>query len=375
MEQECPLAHSSRVALIAISTLVITACVPATPPEASAPAQVSPVADAPYSAIGTEPFWSLEITDNRITFQPMEGAATVANGFTSRPSLNGWRYTSDSVSVDVTDSPCNDGMSDNVYKDTVTVLVGTTEFRGCGGGALSTGASLANSQWQIVSVNGQDIYNPMGRGPLLVSFGKGEFSAATECNGVRGSYVAGDTWLYAPMVMSTLMACDGRLMAQERAIGAALSGHSVIRSNGEGTLFFGQDDGQIGLMRVGDCPDCNEMAGQAQLPDKPFDGEWDIRFIDSTAVTTERPYRMNFVDGQMSGFAGCNRFFGAFSMNDEALSLGPIGATKMACMGSGGQDEQRAFDILDGPLRYSFVDRYTILIGNAAGGLMLQRVH
>lgn len=356
-----------------ILALCTAGCVPVAGP--SAPGSVSTEPSAPpYSAVGTEPFWSLSIDQKSITFTPMDGAQIRNDAFTARPSFNGWRYTSDTISVDVTFTPCNDGMSDIVYKDTVTVLVGTTEFRGCGGGTVAPGAALDNTQWQIVSINGQDIYNPMGRGPLLVSFGKSALSAGTGCNGISGAYLSGEGWLYAPMLMSTEMACDPRLMAQEAAIGATLSGHQSLRTNGEGTIFLGQDGGQIALVRAGDCLSCGEMAADAQLSDKPFDGEWDIRYIDSAAVMSERPYRINFVDGQMSGFAGCNRFFGPFTMDEATLSFGPIGATKMACMGSGGKDEQRVFDILGGPLHYSFMGRDAVLVGNKTGGLMLQRV-
>jgi len=36
-------------------------------------------------------------------------------------------------------------------------------------------------------------------------------------------------------------------------------------------------------------------------------------------------------DGQVSGHAGCNRFFGSYDLNDEKMEIGPLGATRMAC--------------------------------------------
>jgi heat shock protein HslJ len=35
--------------------------------------------------------------------------------------------------------------------------------------------------------------------------------------------------------------------------------------------------------------------------------------------------------GQISGSAGCNRFFGNYELLDEKLAVGPLGATRMAC--------------------------------------------
>lgn len=36
-------------------------------------------------------------------------------------------------------------------------------------------------------------------------------------------------------------------------------------------------------------------------------------------------------DGKISGFAGCNRFFGTFVATDSTLDVGPLGTTRMAC--------------------------------------------
>ncbi len=371
--------NSAKIALFASACVASAACVPATssqspetPPAAATPSQ--PSVGAPYKAVGTEPFWALQITGSQMTFQPVEGAATVATIASARPSFNGWRYSSDTVSVDVTFTQCNDGMSDIVYKDTVTVLVGTTEYRGCGGGAVTPGASLANSAWQIVSVNGQDVYNPMGRGPLLVRFGADRVSAATGCNGIGGNYVSGEGWLYAPTLISTMMACEPRLMAQEQAIGAALSGHQTIRVGAEGAMILGGEGSEIALIRAGDCPECAEMVGSPAMQGLTLTGDWDIHQIGDASVTLDRPYRLNFADGQMTGFAGCNRIFGGYAMENGTLTFGSIGATRMACAGQGGADERRVLNIIRDPLTYRFISADSVIVANAEGGFILSRV-
>lgn len=35
--------------------------------------------------------------------------------------------------------------------------------------------------------------------------------------------------------------------------------------------------------------------------------------------------------GDLTGFAGCNRFFGSYELTDNTLNIGPLGATRMAC--------------------------------------------
>jgi heat shock protein HslJ len=51
-------------------------------------------------------------------------------------------------------------------------------------------------------------------------------------------------------------------------------------------------------------------------------------------------------DARISGFAGCNRFFGPFSLNADTLEIGMIAATKMACMDN--KQEQKYLSCLSG---------------------------
>lgn len=41
------------------------------------------------------------------------------------------------------------------------------------------------------------------------------------------------------------------------------------------------------------------------------------------------------------GFAGCNNFFGSYSVDGSSLTFGPIGATRMACPGTDDDVEAR----------------------------------
>jgi putative lipoprotein len=36
-------------------------------------------------------------------------------------------------------------------------------------------------------------------------------------------------------------------------------------------------------------------------------------------------------DGEIAGFAGCNRFFGSYELAESTLKIGPLGSTRMAC--------------------------------------------
>src|SRR3546814_15889387 len=64
------------------------------------------------------------------------------------------------MTVDITRTPCSDGMSDRRYPDTVRVTTRRGTARGCGG--LSNdrpgpGASLAGTSWTIAAIDGRPV--------------------------------------------------------------------------------------------------------------------------------------------------------------------------------------------------------------------------
>src|SRR3546814_8558244 len=65
-----------------------------------------------------------------MTFQTPHGPTVIATAIQAGPSFNGWRYTSEPLSVDITFPVCSDGMTARRYHDTVMVLVGEQEYRG-----------------------------------------------------------------------------------------------------------------------------------------------------------------------------------------------------------------------------------------------------
>jgi heat shock protein HslJ len=50
--------------------------------------------------------------------------------------------------------------------------------------------------------------------------------------------------------------------------------------------------------------------------------------------------------GTISGRSGCNRYFASYSLNNDHLSIGPIGATRMLCSSAQMNQESRYFQAL-----------------------------
>jgi heat shock protein HslJ len=59
---------------------------------------------------------------------------------------------------------------------------------------------------------------------------------------------------------------------------------------------------------------------------------WRPVTVDDEAVPADSGMFVFFeVDGSIRGHGGCNRFFGSLELTDDGLSIGPLGATRMAC--------------------------------------------
>jgi heat shock protein HslJ len=96
-----------------------------------------------------------------------------------------------------------------------------------------------------------------------------------------------------------------------------------------------------------------------------------------TQVLPETTVDARFTTGQVSGNAGCNRYFGPYTTGDDnRLMLGPeIGSTMMACPPAISRQEQRYLALLslvtrwqrrDGALLLFDKDRQPVLVFNAA---------
>lgn len=65
-----------------------------------------------------------------------------------------------------------------------------------------------------------------------------------------------------------------------------------------------------------------------------FETEWKLKTIHGKDYSTfNPPATLTFMqeENRVSGHAGCNRFFGGYTLTDDNLSVGQLGATKMFC--------------------------------------------
>ena len=132
-----PIAAASLVALLAIAACSEPASTPASAPTpAPAPAALAGVdLNQPVQALGTEPFWGIEITASTITYTNPEGPPRT--GDNPGPALQGTTavYAStvgdEPIEITLIATECSDGMSDRTYPLTAMVKLGDTSLNGC----------------------------------------------------------------------------------------------------------------------------------------------------------------------------------------------------------------------------------------------------
>jgi heat shock protein HslJ len=77
--------------------------------------------------------------------------------------------------------------------------------------------------------------------------------------------------------------------------------------------------------------------------DGPLTARWVAVELDGKPVAGPT---LDYTTDKVSGTGGCNRFNGAISIEDDAVQIGPIAATKMACEGKS-EVETRYFAALE----------------------------
>lgn len=96
--------------------------------------------DEAIIAVGTEPFWSIEISGNQAFFsapdlakaQPFEVSRFAGNnGLGFSGDLPGNDLRNGKLNLTITPGECSDGMSDTVFPYTATMTIGNDVMTGC----------------------------------------------------------------------------------------------------------------------------------------------------------------------------------------------------------------------------------------------------
>ena len=155
----------------------------------------------------------------------------------------------------------------------------------------------------------------------------GMVTGTSGCNGLGGDYsVEGDQITFGDFV-STLMACEDPIMAQEEAAHRVMTDTATYTIDGD-TLTITNNDNVLVLTRG---------AISAQTPESaPLIGAWMLtsygprETLSSALEDVEAGVTFN-EDGTVTGTSGCNEFGGSYSVDGNEIAFEEITSTLMLC--------------------------------------------
>lgn len=200
--------------LLGFAALALSGCVVVPVP---VPASGQP--SGTYKALGTEPFWALEIGPREMVFTEANAPGVRIVQATPQPisGTAGEIYQTARINVNVAHGRCSDGMSDRVYPDKVQIRVDGRAFEGCGGEPIPP-VQIAGTSWRVLAVNGRTV--PTGDN-FTMSFTDDRLSARFGCNSISGPYRSDGQSIVPGNLAMTRMACPE--MSFEEAAGRILS--------------------------------------------------------------------------------------------------------------------------------------------------------
>lgn len=199
----------------------------------------------PYRALGTEPFWSVNVSGGRMGYGSPEGDFSDVV-LSEEETGDGRIYRGRRITLQTSRQECSDGMSDRRYRDMVRATVDGRRLEGCGGPTLAP-ETLADTSWQIVAINGAAVSGER----YQMQFEANRLSGQAGCNSFGGTYSVGADGFQAGPLMMTRMACPGPAMTHERAVADILRGRvRLYYPDGDTLLMRGAAGGEIRLRRV-----------------------------------------------------------------------------------------------------------------------------
>ena len=211
------------------------------------------------------------------------------------------------------------------------ILLAAAVFAACGGAGGADDA-LVGTVWNLSTLNGKPLVPTTS---ITAEFSEdGKVGGSAGCNNYSAAYEVDGNKINFKMSLTamTLMACPDPVMKQETAYLAAL----------EAAATFEVSDDQLVLTDASG----NPVAVFEAVSQDLAGSSWEVIGYNNgkggvVSVIIDTQITANFgEDGELSGSAGCNEYFGPYETDGEKISMGPFGTGRMACQGPEGIMDQ-----------------------------------
>jgi heat shock protein HslJ/uncharacterized protein YraI len=187
---------------------------------------------------------------------------------------------------------------------------------------------LPGTAWIMVSLNG---HLPVTETPVTLQFGAdGSASGSDGCNRYTTNFIENEDMLTFGPIAGTMMACEEPAMTQAAEYQTALGSVTNFTSSSRQLILFAGDE--IVLTYIADA---QSLAGSMWTVTSFNNGrEAVVGLLEGTEIT------LNFEADAFSGSAGCNNYFGGYSVEGDSIKVEPPGSTRKFCETPEGVMEQ-----------------------------------
>ena len=213
-------------------------------------------------------------------------------------------------------------------------------------------SDLVGTAWQLVSMDGR---SPVEGSTITFAFhNENQVSGSAGCRGYVGGYEASGDDIRFPWLAMMGDICTGpeALLEQEGQYTTSLGWATNYRLS-EGQLEILTARGEVLVFEPLPEDSNASLEGStwvltAFIEEKTADG-MDTPLLMVTDLLAETAITATFEDGTVSGSAGCNTYFAAYTCDGSFFTCETPAATEMACSGPAGimEQEQRYLGLLE----------------------------
>ena len=120
---------------------------------------------------------------------------------------------------------------------------------------------------------------------------------------------------------------------------------------------------------MGCATDATTQGSDAMVADQSLSGTaWWVEDIDGMGVIDSSHTTIEFAgDGRVGGDTGCNRYFGAVTINGAEMSFGPLAGTRKACPGAVMDQEMRFYRAMENVSQWEIAETGLLHLRDADG--------
>ena len=203
--------------------------------------------------------------------------------------------------------------------------VGALALGGCSAIGAAQGGQLEGVTWRLSTyvADGASVTVPAAVG-ATATFADGQVSGSNGCNSFNGPYTASGSSLTVGPLASTLMACGPAQSAIESAFMSAFQDAGSYTATDTQLTIYDTSGAQVLVF---------EPQAAISLVGTP----WDVVNYNNGKQATvgleaDSTITLAFgADGNVSGNATCNTYNGTYTADGDAVTVGPLATTRMAC--------------------------------------------